>query len=810
MKKNEIQVGGLYTAKVANKVTTVRVDAIREMRGLGMGNPCNTRWDVTNMVTGRKTTFRSAAKFRGVAKPIAPTNVEEVTGRVLAGETGLKVEQVQQIFDATDRAKLLEDESRSKPTNIAGIRCPKCGRGEWDTRKDLLDPAEDWFRCKICKHEWRRYGEEGAETATIPVVCNKTIIVPEAETILNDLTILDESRKLYDALSTNPLSKVASAIASAAHVAPTRKHPLTDEQQAIVDAAPNEPVLVIEAGAGAGKTSTLVELTNVLKGNGQYTAFNASLVAESGGKFPIQCRCNTIHSLAFRQEGIKYKHRMNQGRTRSSEVAAMLGITDMTVAGVDGKEKRLDAGVLASMVTRAVKSFCQSDEREVGLHHFGSMAGISQASEAMVKQAMLPFAIAMWTDVSSPGGRLPFAHDHYVKVWQLNDPIIAADYVLLDEAQDTSPVMLDVLAQQVRRGTRVILVGDSAQQIYSWRGAVNALAAFPDARRLMLSQSFRFGPVIAEVANAVLGHLTNRTPLVMRGFDKVPSRLSHLSEPQAVLCRTNAAAVQTMLTAIQNNRRAHLIGGGSDVLTFVNGARDLQTGRKTSHPELACFESWGEVQGYVKTDEGEDLKLMVKLIDQFGAEKIAGALKNMPAEKDADLVISTAHKSKGREWDTVKLAGDFMPLDKMGDEELRLLYVAATRAKRVLDVESCPPFSLGAGNDDEDDRDQRGKVINISKARRLSGGVVVTDEPTPAAVEQAETVEQPRQEEDRRQAMDNTWSKGKDGKWRVRGLPGQSLQTVTVTRRNGSKSKERLGKVVWQDETVALYDVIAK
>ncbi len=68
MKKSEIQVGGHYVAKVSGRLVTVRVDAIREY------NPSfshsyrslrsSTSYDVTNLTTGRKTTFRSAAKFR--------------------------------------------------------------------------------------------------------------------------------------------------------------------------------------------------------------------------------------------------------------------------------------------------------------------------------------------------------------------------------------------------------------------------------------------------------------------------------------------------------------------------------------------------------------------------------------------------------------------------------------------------------------------------------------------------------------------------------------------------------------------------
>lgn len=58
MKAKEIELGGVYQAKVNNKLTKVRVDVINE------GYDGKTRYHVTNLATGRVTTFRSAAKFR--------------------------------------------------------------------------------------------------------------------------------------------------------------------------------------------------------------------------------------------------------------------------------------------------------------------------------------------------------------------------------------------------------------------------------------------------------------------------------------------------------------------------------------------------------------------------------------------------------------------------------------------------------------------------------------------------------------------------------------------------------------------------
>jgi len=61
MKKSEIRVGGCYIAKINNKLTTVRVDTLREQ---SHNSRTTTVYDVTNLTTGRSTTFRSAARFR--------------------------------------------------------------------------------------------------------------------------------------------------------------------------------------------------------------------------------------------------------------------------------------------------------------------------------------------------------------------------------------------------------------------------------------------------------------------------------------------------------------------------------------------------------------------------------------------------------------------------------------------------------------------------------------------------------------------------------------------------------------------------
>jgi hypothetical protein len=64
MKLGEIQPNGKYLAKVSGKLVTVRVDAIRD--ATDFKGRAVKRFDVTNLSTNRRTTFRSAAKFRRV------------------------------------------------------------------------------------------------------------------------------------------------------------------------------------------------------------------------------------------------------------------------------------------------------------------------------------------------------------------------------------------------------------------------------------------------------------------------------------------------------------------------------------------------------------------------------------------------------------------------------------------------------------------------------------------------------------------------------------------------------------------------
>lgn len=227
----------------------------------------------------------------------------------------------------------------------------------------------------------------------------------------------------------------------------------------------------------------------------------------------------------------------------------------------------------------------------------------------------------------------------------------------------------------------------------SWRGAIDALKNWPAQHRLALSQSWRFGPAIADEANRWLELLDAELRLTGN-----PARQSILTgmlpDADAVLCRTNGAAMSEAITALKDGRRPAIVGGGDELRKLAEASKQLRERGMTTHPELYAFRSWGEVQDYVAQDEGgRDLRVAVNLIDEHGADTLIGYLDQLAPERSADVVISTSHKAKGREWDRVRIGDDFHPPKDNDDggpgepnpEALMLAYVATTRAKLALD-----------------------------------------------------------------------------------------------------------------------------
>ncbi|MET8697175.1 UvrD-helicase domain-containing protein [Streptomyces bauhiniae] len=474
----------------------------------------------------------------------------------------------------------------------------------------------------------------------------------------------------------------------------------TDEQAAAADAFRAGEHLALQAGAGTGKTTTLALLAQCVKRRGRYLAYNRAVAQDAAVRFPRTVQCKTTHSLAYAAVGHRYSRRLNTPRRPAWQTGQALGLAK----GIRVGEREISQRALSHVLLRTVSRFCHTTDEAVTQDHVPQLRGLEDLNlHRELAAHIVPIARKAWSDLQNThDGCVRFEHDHYLKIWALTRPRLDADYLLLDEAQDTDPVVEQIFLAQ-RDHAQLVMVGDSAQAIYHWRGAKDVMAGF-DGTQLTLSQSFRFGPRLADEANRWL-HLVD-APIRLTGTPAVPTEIGTVGDPDAVLCRTNVGAIAQVITLMAAGHRVALVGGGDSLRGLAEAARDLKEGRRTRHPELVLFSSWGDLQEYASYDPaGRDLQPLVNLVDAHGTDTIVAAVARLAPEQHAQVTVSTAHKAKGREWPRVLIADDFArPEDDrqadpasapvspgpVDDAEARLAYVAVTRARHRLDPAGLP------------------------------------------------------------------------------------------------------------------------
>ncbi|RZJ45884.1 MAG: hypothetical protein EON86_00515 [Brevundimonas sp.] len=477
------------------------------------------------------------------------------------------------------------------------------------------------------------------------------------------------------------------------------KHKPTGEQVAALDGFGTGGSLRINAFAGSGKTSTLQMLAHSSERRGQYIAFNRSIVTDAKTKFPQTVNCSTTHGLAYRAiaGGFGGNNEKMTGRISAQKLADVL---ELKKGWRVDERHSLPPRSVAFLILDTIRSFGQSGDEVILDRHVprhGSLLTASEETVSRVNEHARRGAEHVWSRMCDADDPLPLGHDGYLKLWALSRPRIAAEFILLDEAQDTNPVVLEVLKRQ---DAQLVYVGDQYQQIYEWRGAVNAMAAMETDHAVTLTKSFRFGPEIAAAASLVLQKLGESKALT--GNSAIRSSIAHCT-PDTILARTNANVMASLLGALDDGRKPHLVGGTTELMAMLKGVQDLKAGSPSVVPDFFGFANWREVVEFADSQEGAHLLTFVNLVEARGEKQLMWALNRTVDEAEADLVLSTAHKAKGREWANVQLMDDFLPTrptskgataadaKKADDEfaaELRLFYVAMTRAREIIDIPS--------------------------------------------------------------------------------------------------------------------------
>lgn len=458
----------------------------------------------------------------------------------------------------------------------------------------------------------------------------------------------------------------------------------TIEQQEIVDAAVAGKNVAVQALAGCAKSSTLYLIAKAMPQKRiLYLAFNKAIVEEASGKMPENCVCKTIHSVAYGHTNPDILKKLRGKKPYNPTLATNLGLSFTNVIDQEGEEVQLSPLRLLGWVRKTVLRYMQSSDVVLAKQHvwidpdYRDMKHIEK-----VRKDVLFAAKKLWATYINPSDQTAIPHDVYLKIFGLSGKDLGYDVVMVDERQDVSGVMQSILESQ--RNSQMIYCGDSYQKIYSFTGSVDLK---PDATfaNLTLSTSFRYGQGIADTAQMVLDKLGCPQKLIGLGKDTI---WDHEAKPDVIICRTNATVLAEYIQAkvLWPRLKINITCDTQQILDFANALIELDTKGKTHHHMLRGFKNSDQLYNWLKkTDDDVDIELLklATLCRKVGVHKISGALDCHTTYPSPDLTITTAHKSKGLEWDCVYLADDFPILlsdEDNSKEELRLFYVATTRA----------------------------------------------------------------------------------------------------------------------------------
>ena len=293
-----------------------------------------------------------------------------------------------------------------------------------------------------------------------------------------------------------------------------------NEQQLEAVQAPPGPALVI-AGAGSGKTRTLTYRVAYLMENGirpehilllTFTNKAAREMCDRVGALVagdlMGLWGGTFHSIGNR---ILRRHPNEAGFAPGFSIMDREDSEEMldgviATLGFDPKEKRFPKGeVIADVLSFQLNTGRKLDDVLLEKYpHFlefsEHIADVRKKYEARKKKAnALDFDDLLEKTVSLLKNHASIA-EHYQRQFQ---------FILVDEYQDTNHLQNDFIEMLAARHHNVMVVGDDAQSIYSWRGAdfrniLEFPKRHPGAKIYKIETNYRSVPEVLEVANAVI------------------------------------------------------------------------------------------------------------------------------------------------------------------------------------------------------------------------------------------------------------------------------------------------------------------
>lgn len=500
----------------------------------------------------------------------------------------------------------------------------------------------------------------------------------------------------------------------------------TDEQEVVITSKEQNKKVV--AVAGAGKTTTLLGYAKARSSKSKLLlAYNSSVSSELNAKIKkneiSKTVASTTHSLAYQKVGKNYAKELQLQLTNEAIINALS-------LPIDEASKKSNL-ILSSQVKKLFTNYCLTAHDDIGdfLEEHEEFVSTELYNEIRKKKkSLIKYIERIWEKMDRGG--FPATHDFYLKKFQLSKPSLPYDVILLDESQDTSPVVMDIFMHQKK--AEKVLVGDKYQSIYAWRLAQDAMAKV-DYPSFYLTKSFRFSQKTADLSSDVLELYSKLNPKFVLEYNIIGLGKDEdigLCKSKAFLSRTNANILEKLIDYKDNqNFYIHLAGFKNevsiktfltteegynywDILSIVNNKSQY-----VKNLDLQKFKNKAELEDFATLTNNTGLTQMISL-----AKRHKGSMKEfcetidkklVSSPEKADISVTTGHKSKGLEWDHVTVGDDFFDLTSINLEILK-------RDLKSVNWDVNKYLQMVGGNSMFDAKELHKRKFSLEKSRLLT------------------------------------------------------------------------------------------
>jgi DNA helicase II / ATP-dependent DNA helicase PcrA len=466
---------------------------------------------------------------------------------------------------------------------------------------------------------------------------------------------------------------------------------------------------VLEAVAGAGKTTTLIGALALMRGDVFFGAYNKAIAEEIKGRVATidaeaKIDVSTMHAAGFRfwrrvAQGVRIDGNKCRNLFRShyetDEAHPELRKFESVVLALVSLGKQRGLGALVRADAEQWRALVDHHDLEAPDDDFNRVVHMAHT--------VLQLSTEQDSEVIDFDDMIYAPLFHKARVWQ-------HDWVLIDEAQDTNATRRALALRMLKPGGRLIAVGDPHQAIYGFTGAdsdaLDLIARETQAVRLPLTITYRCPKAVVTYAQQWVQHITaaDSAPAGSVRQGSIAKDLVASARPgDAVLCRFTAPLLTNVYAFIAKGIPAKVEGReiGAGLKALATRWKATTLAQLTTYLDAYCEREVAKLLEKEKTGKATALEDKVNCLRVIIERTRARDPKAAPADvlteidsifgDDVKGVVrfSTIHKSKGREWPRVVWL-DVGPARVRKEWELaqeaNLCYVAATRAKDELIV----------------------------------------------------------------------------------------------------------------------------